>query len=380
MKIKNRIFLKEVLLILFIVCLFSLPAVAASGTTLSGTYFAGEMTAGTEFSTNLIQYNADGNGGLTRQILYSSGSGASGGGDTYSVKTDGMISVSDMKGVVSTDGEVFVINSAVASNSPYMQVAVKQASGMSTAKLAGNYTLMLMGLSDPDGLTGIFNAVFDGNGSMTATLSAPESAQTSLSHTTSGTYSVNSNGRMTFTETGLTDADQGAVTSDGEIFVLIGIGTNQDTSPYFAIGIRQGAGMSLTDFSGDFYYNELLAESYGTEFTGYVTNATADGTGQLSIEELYNTCGCPLNSDSFDFTMNANGQVAIDSTKAGVLAAGKNIFALIGYNYVNDAFFGIGILESSDTDTTDDDDTDTDNGGGGGGGGGCFITSTTFGN
>ena len=301
MKTTNRKFLAGILLVACGVYVFSLPAAAATNSNLSGTYFAGEMRAGTEFVTSLIQYDCDGNGALTRQILAQSAAGAAGGADTYSVATDGMMSTTGMKGVVSPDGAYFVINSTATSNYPYMQFAVKQSSGMSNKKMTGRYAMMIYTLSDPAGLAGMYEAVCDGDGNMTATLIAPGAAQTSLPDAISGAYSVSGNGRMTFTQTGLTVPDQGAVSSDGEIFVLVGVGASQGAQPYFSVGIRQGSGMALSDFNGSYYYNEYLAESYGTEFTGYVTNAGADGAGKLSIKEIIRHLRMPAGFTVLEF-------------------------------------------------------------------------------
>jgi len=79
MKTTNRKFLAGILLVACGVYVFSLPAAAATNSNLSGTYFAGEMRAGTEFVTSLIQYDCDGNGALTRQILAQSAAGAASG-------------------------------------------------------------------------------------------------------------------------------------------------------------------------------------------------------------------------------------------------------------------------------------------------------------
>ena len=360
-----------ILLAVCAVCIFSLPAAAATNSTVSGTYSAGGMKAGnnSEFVTSLIQYDCDGNGALTRQVLVQSGPGAASGADVYSVAADGMMttgSSSKMRGVVSPDGAFFVVNSTVTGGTPEMHFAVKQSSGMANKKMTGKYAMMIYTLSDPAGQSGIFEAVCDGNGNMTAVLIAPGAAQTSLPDTISGVYSVSGNGRMTFTQTGLTVPDQGAVSSDGEIFVLVGVSTSQGAQPYFCLGIRQGSSANLSDFNGNFYYDEVLAEAGGTATKGYVSGVAVDGNGKFNLAELYDTCGCPLKSDSFNFTMNANGRMVIDDLKTGVLASGKTIFALVGYEYENDAFLGIGILKSTD-------EPDGGGTGGGGGSGGCFV-------
>lgn len=372
METTNRKLLMGILLAVCVVCVFSLPAAAATNSTVSGTYIAGAMRAGnnSEFITSLIQYDCDGNGAMTRQILAQSESGTVAGADVYSVATDGMMTTGSasnkMRGVVSSDGVFFVINSTVTGGTTEMHFAVKQSSGMANKKMTGKYAMMVYTLSDPAGQSGMYEAVCDGDGNMSATLIVPGAAQTSLSDTISGAYSVSGNGRMAFAQNGLTVPDQGAISSDGEIFVLVGVGTNQGARPYFCLGIRQGSSAKLSDFNGDFYYDEVLAESGGTATKGYVSAVKVDGNGNFRLAELYDNCGCPLKSDSFNFTMNGNGRMLIDGIKTGVLASGKIIFALIGYEYENDAFLGIGILKS--TDTPDNGNTDS-----GGGGGGCFV-------
>ena len=132
-----------------------------SNSILNGEYYA--INYFFDDYTDFVEVKFNGLGDLTYQTIETSdGSGLESGSDTYTVASDGQITIGDNKGVVSSDGQ-FIFTADLA-GIPGLVILVKKSSGLTASILNGDYH-SLNHFSDEFASFGEAN--FDGNGDIT---------------------------------------------------------------------------------------------------------------------------------------------------------------------------------------------------------------------
>jgi hypothetical protein len=207
---------------------------------LAGTYTSvGYAVAGTS-EAKVESIIVDTSGRYTSAALTTNDSG------TISVTPDsgsllvtdgtGALTAGDDAGAVSADGNLFVLTDIAGGAVPAVAFAVKQGSGASIATLSGSYTALSYrgGVSGGAGsaVGSLLSFVCDGKGNYTGSTTVNDSGTISTV-SGSGTYSIQPDGTLALDS----DNYQGAVSADGNVFVLADVGSGD--TPQIIVGIRQ---------------------------------------------------------------------------------------------------------------------------------------------
>jgi hypothetical protein len=189
------------------------------------------------------------------------------GSGTYDVAADGTVlihdpTVPDAIGQLSSDGNVLFASigrTDGTSRQNGLGVAIKAASGYSTASLAGDYYITVLGVHDMEGYDRDADltwgaASFDGAGTFTITGMDEFYADGSTGHSTgSGTYSVDSDGEIRIIVDTVDGQPEnvifnGHLSSDGQLMALT-IGTGTTDNPVDNGGGGGGGGGSSSSTS-----------------------------------------------------------------------------------------------------------------------------------
>ena len=126
----------------------------------------------------------------------------------------------DFTGIVSPDGNIFVILDTETPNDDevLMMVGIKKSSGMSNASLSGDYQMNMFGGDSPGVSTWtlLIDGTFDGAGTASAHILA-ESDDPNPTDPPDMNYTVNADGTFSNTETG----DQGIIAPGGDVFIIV---------------------------------------------------------------------------------------------------------------------------------------------------------------
>lgn len=216
---------------------------AGSGVTqasLAGTYTSvGYAVAGTS-EAKVESIVVDASGTYTSAGLTTNEAG------TISVNPDsgsllvtdgtGALTAGDDAGAVSADGNVFVLTDIAAGAVPAVAFAVRQGSGASAATLSGSYTAVSYQGAVSGGagtaVGSLLSFVCDGKGNYTGSTTINDSGTVSTV-SGSGTYSIQPDGTLALDSGNY----QGAVSADGNVFVLADVGSGD--TPQIIVGIRQ---------------------------------------------------------------------------------------------------------------------------------------------
>jgi hypothetical protein len=168
-------------------------------------------------------------------------------------------------GIVSSDGNVAIVQSGDTTNGVEYILAAKQGAGLSNASLNGTYNVLIFGdsFSSTGSITTILQkgvATFDGNGNQTITrdgLTMTRSESCSAGGcsftvtkqpipptTVTSTYSVSSNGSFTLTCQSVSTTQQGGSTSCGNQPTVTGV-TSSDGSFNMLRGVGDFTGASV---------------------------------------------------------------------------------------------------------------------------------------
>jgi hypothetical protein len=166
---------------------------------------------------------------------------------TYTVTPSGAITVgtggSGISGAVSADGDLLVLAPTTANgngSTPGVYVAVKQGTGVTTATLNGAYTLVSLSTSTATGTVGRYYSVGVGNGAFAGAYIENNSGTSSNNNLVHGTYTAATDGTMTAVVTGATGTTStltGAMSADGNVFVLADITSGEPAT--LLVGLRQ---------------------------------------------------------------------------------------------------------------------------------------------
>lgn len=223
----------------------------------------------------------DGKGGGYTQFLESSVGLTGGGSFTIAdISDDGTFTVSvpsfmTGSGIISADGNIM---SVIYVDDGYSQlsVAIKKSSGMSNAKLKGEYIIVNQ---NTKGDQARMLATFDGQGK--GTYQALEITDGELP-SGSLTYTVNSDGSLIFTVPGIFTG-HGIVSPDGKIAAIF---INGDGFSEIAIMIQKSTGMSNSALNGQYIAMSQEADIDDKEDSGCRILVTFDGNGNGSYQAL----------------------------------------------------------------------------------------------
>ena len=177
-----------------------------SNSILNGEYYVIDYFA--DDYTDFGEVNFDGVGGVTYMMLETSdGSSLSSGTGSYTVASDGQVTLGDNVGMVSPDGNIIFLVDI--EGTPGLVIFVKKSSAMSDSSLDGEYYVVS---HYSDDWAGFGNCTFDGNGSITY-----QQIQTSDGGLDNGqkSYSVSSDGAITMLD------NRGVVSPDGDFVFLV---------------------------------------------------------------------------------------------------------------------------------------------------------------
>jgi len=252
----------------------------------------------TDFSAEYISMIFSGEGNGTFKTVYSSGGFSVSEPFTYSVNNDGTFFVNlnfygqegTLHGIVSSDGESFTMW-------PF-SVGFKKSSGKSNASLSGEY-IMSAYLTNEENESSTKYVSLNFTGAGLGTFQIIHSSVGDSGTIGSLTYSVKDDGTffLTFSDN-IADSEQpGIVSSDGEMFTMVGIDSSE-----FGIyaGIKKSSGMSNAILSGEYIMIQYLEEEDTS--TEYFL-VTCDGVGNGTAEMVYSSCG---DSGTFPFTYSVN--------------------------------------------------------------------------
>jgi hypothetical protein len=269
-----------------------------------------------------------GTGTGTYQDLAASDNDLKSGTLTYSANSDGTFTVTvetAQSGIISADGNVFMISKA-AETYLGMVVAVKQSSsGMSNASLEGTYIACSLE-TNPDVRTKRSQITFSGTG--TGTYQQLARSDNGDLETSSFTYTVAGNGTFTLTPTGSTETMQGIVSPDQNMFVLTDTYIDaSDNHLEINIGVKKSSGMSVQSATGTYIISDYMVFPEGTRAAW--AQVIFDGSGNAIDQDLAASDG-DLWSGSFTYSIADDGTVSVNNGKLqGILSADQNVFVLV---------------------------------------------------
>jgi hypothetical protein len=217
-----------------------LPNTNATTASINGNYTLVDISAQLS-SGNMYGYVATGtveNGTVAGTVIQNTaGTISTHPGSAQWTVTNGMVtSVGAAQGAVSADGDLIILADTNSGDDPFVNVAVRQGTGVTQATFEGVYNVAEYA---GDGIGGTFGKAITlfayGNGTFFITQTKNNNGHIGTSDD-SGTYTVAADGTLT-----TTDADgivwTGAISADGNALVLGNITSGQ--TPSLLVGVRQ---------------------------------------------------------------------------------------------------------------------------------------------
>jgi hypothetical protein len=217
-----------------------LPNTNATTASINGNYTLVDISAQLS-SGNMYGYVATGtveNGTVAGTVIQNTaGTISTHPGSAQWTVTNGMVtSVGAAQGAVSADGDLIILADTNSGDDPFVNVAVRQGTGVTQATFEGVYNVAEYA---GDGIGGTFGKAITlfayGNGTFFITQTKNNNGNIGTSDD-SGTYTVAADGTLT-----TTDADgivwTGAISADGNALVLGNITSGQ--TPSLLVGVRQ---------------------------------------------------------------------------------------------------------------------------------------------
>jgi hypothetical protein len=309
---------------------------------LAGTYKVVELQEPSPFDygytgdySNLLTLTFDGAGHYSGTDVQSGdGSvGSSAVSGTYTVTTDGTLTITPTGEATDTGGLSADGNTLVASHTsafyPNVLFGIKQGqTNFSNANLTGTYTTVRYAYNSAGDSSGLSTVTFDGTGNFSGT-DTLNNAGTISSMAVSGTYTVAADGTLTLSTTGGSTVT-GGLSADGNTLV-----TSQTTAgvlPEVLVGIKQGqTNFSNANLTGN--YKMVPYQHISTGDRSGLFNVTSAGAGTLSGNGLSNTAGTVISENLFfAYTVAADGTLTVDSdtlptVTGGLSADGKTLVA-----------------------------------------------------
>lgn len=216
---------------------------ASCSETISGTYNIGEMTNSSTWKSSFIGIiTFDQFGGAS---LSATASRSDTGGNlpltdsgTYTITSDCALTLQltagTYTGAISQNENTLVASNVDAMNEQGVLVAVKTSTGFSNESLAGTFYMPTI-IFNGSGYAAEFNKLtFNGAGSFIAKTTSYDSISgTTVTTSSTGTYTVNTDGTTVFVMNG--ETSRGALSSDGQAFVAARVDTQTAQALSFAV-------------------------------------------------------------------------------------------------------------------------------------------------
>ena len=146
-------------------------------------------------------------------------------------------SVGAAQGAVSADGDLIILADTNSGDDPFVNVAVRQGTGVTQTTFEGVYSVTQYGgLSVATTFGKAITLFAYGNGTFSVVFTKNAAGTITTNNTESGTYTVAADGTLTLTDSE-GDLYNGALSADGNALVLGSITSNE--SPSIFVGVRQ---------------------------------------------------------------------------------------------------------------------------------------------
>jgi hypothetical protein len=218
-----------------------LPDTNATTTSINGNYTLVNISAQLS-SGNMYGYVAPGslnNGTVTGTVTQNTaGTISTHAASAQWTVTNGLVtSVGAAQGAVSADGDLIILADTNAGDDPFVNVAVRQGTGVTQTPFEGVYSVTQYGglsITTTFGKAITLFAYGDGTYSVIFTKNAQGTITTN--NTDEGTYTVAADGTLTVTDSE-SNVYNGAISADGNALVLGSVTSNE--SPAIFVGVRQ---------------------------------------------------------------------------------------------------------------------------------------------
>ena len=219
-----------------------LPNTSATTASINGNYTLINITA--HLGTGVIS-GYEGTGTLTNGAISGTYTENNGGTITtgnpasgqWTVANGVVTSVGAALGAVSADGDLIVLADTNAGDDPYINVALRQGTGVTKATFEGVYSVSEYGGTPITSTFGKAITLFAyGNGTWSITYTKNANGTITMNNTGTGTYTVAADGTLTLLDTE-GDVYNGAIAADGNALVLGSVASMQN--PAIFVGLRQ---------------------------------------------------------------------------------------------------------------------------------------------
>lgn len=268
----------------------------------------------------------DGAGGFSSTIVYDSDGDSTPFSGTYTVGTDGALTIedTDVFGQTSADGRYFTTtDTSDADGDISLGVSLKSGSGMDESDLNGTYIICQIRKDASGTMSSRMRFTFDGAGGLSGDILEDSDGS---SDSLTGTYTIASDGELDMIVTGLNKDFTGNVSDDGNIILILD--TDDDGEILMMVGVKTATGMDLADFSGDYQLNLFNSDASST-FTSRI-DLSADGAGALSAVIVAASDGDLSEQPDMAYTVASDGTLTITGTdNIGQLSSDGEIFVLV---------------------------------------------------
>jgi hypothetical protein len=245
----------------------------------------------------------DGNGTATVQGFQTSHGNLSNAQDTYTIKSDGSVSIDDNNGMVSYDGNfLFLVDTIGIVGLDFL---VKKSFGLSDSILNGEYYAIDYFADD---YTDFMEVIFDGAGGLT--YETLDNSDGSLPDSGSDTYTVASDGQVTIGD------NRGMVSPDGNVIFLVDL----EGIPGLVILAKKSSAMSASSLDGEYY----AVSHYSDDWAGF-GNCTFDGNGSITYQQIQ-TSGGELKNGQDSYSMSSDGAITMFDNRGVVSPDGNFVF------------------------------------------------------
>ncbi len=308
---------------------------------LKGTHYTGIFA-----STENTMWNQtanmvfDGSGDYNYNIIYDSTDESGNYSGEYTVAENGEFSLleTDAKGIVASDGQTTVFSDsepAGLDDAIYLAMSIEKSTGISTSDLSGNFVVCEIRNDGSQLKASRYLFSFDGNGTYTANyLSDSDGSSGDIS----GMYSMAEDGELSISVNGLTKTFQGYLSSGGDKILIMD--DDDDNEVMMMVGLKKPSRADITSFSGNFQLNQLGGDG-DSQWVSSV-NATADGSGSLTVEIINDSSG-ESGTYTVDYTISDDGSFQLVDVGEGVISADGNTVLIVGTDATEGIIMMIGI-------------------------------------
>jgi len=270
----------------------------------------------------------DGAGGFSLTTVYDSDGDSTTLSGTYTVGTDGTLTIedTDLSGQTSANGGFFTTadtNPSDADSDISLGVALKSGNGMDDTVLNGTYTICQIRKDASGTMSSRMSFTFDGAGVLSGDILEDSDGSTD---SLTGTYTIASDGELDMVVTGLSKDFTGNVSADGNIILILD--AEADGEILMMVGVKTASGMDVADFSGDYQMN-LYNSDNSVTFTSRI-DLSANGAGTLNADILAASDGDLSEQPDMSYTVSSDGTLSITGTdNTGQLSSDGEVFVLV---------------------------------------------------